>query len=172
MRKRRARRAKRVAIINKLAAFSFLYLVFFTAHFSMITLSKYIGKSTGEGNSHIAKWEVSLDTTDNESDTLSIIAGDTTPSYTLKLTSTSETKTIYSIVLSNLPNGLEAKLDEGVYQESVNNTITFSDIGYINASTEPITTTHTLTFNFSADANIVGENEINIDVIFNQANPT
>lgn len=128
MRKRKARRAKRVAIIKKIATFSFLYLIFATVHFSMITLSKYTGTVSGSGNSNIAKWNVSLDTSDNESDTLSVTAGTTNPSYTLKLTSQSETKAAYSIILSNLPNGLQVKLDEGEYQTQSNNTITFNNV--------------------------------------------
>ena len=44
--------------------------------------------------------------------------------------------------------------------------------GYINASNMPITKTHTLTFNLPVGSTIVNESEINIDVKFDQVNPT
>ena len=157
---------------KKFQVFLSIYFIFFTSYFVVITLSKYLNKITGQGTASIAKWEVSTDTTDNESNTLNLTIGNTTQNYILKVTSTSETKAIYSIVLSNLSNEVQVKLDNGTYQTPTNNIITFSNVGYINANAETRTITHTLTFNVPIDSNIINANEINIDVTFNQVNPT
>ena len=101
-----------------------------------------------------------------------MVVGNTTQSYILKVTSTSEVKAIYSIALSNLPNEVQVKLDNGTYQTPTSNVITFNNVGYINANAETRTITHTLTFNVPIDSNTISANEINIDVTFNQANPT
>lgn len=157
---------------KNISTFLFIYLIFIASYFSILTFSKYIGTSMGNGTTTIAKWEVSLDTSDNASDTLNIVNGNTTQSYILKITSTSDVKAMYSIVLSNLLNHLEVKLDNGNYQTPNNNTITFTNVGYINANAQNRTITHTLTFRVPLNENIIDENEININVLFNQANPT
>ena len=55
-----------------------------------------------------------------------MVIGNTTQTYIVKVTSQSETQAAYSIVLSNVPSYLHAKLDNDVnYQNPVNNTITF-----------------------------------------------
>ena len=171
MKERRARRAKRVYKLNKISSFSFLFLMFFTVHLSMITLSKYTGTVTGVGGSTVAKWEVELDTSGNVSDTINIIAGNGEQSYTLDITSTSETKALYSIILSNIPSDLQVKLDTGSYQTPINNQVTFSNVGYINSNAQTRTITHTLTFNFPINSNVVGSSQIDIDVVFTQENP-
>ena len=172
MKERRAKRAKRVAIIKRLYKYFLCFFIFFTAYFSMITLSKYIGTATGTGTTTIAKWEVDVDDTVNASNTVDVVIGNTNPSYILKVTSTSDVKALYSIVLSNVPNQLEVKLDNGNYQTPTNNTITFTNVGYINANAQNRTVTHTLTFNVPIDTATINASEIDIDVIFNQANPT
>ena len=81
---------------KKLVSFLLVYFVLFTSCFSIITLSKYVGISSGSGSNLIAKWDVSIDTSDNSSDTLNIIKGKTTQNYILKITSASETKAKWS----------------------------------------------------------------------------
>lgn len=165
---------KKIVIKKKFITFLLVYLVLFTSYFSIITLSKYVGTVSESGIVTVAKWEVSTDTTDNTSDTLNMIIGNTQESYILKITSTSEVKATYSIVLSSLPSDVEVKLDNGTYENPINNTITFSDIGYINAnaSSNDRTITHILTFNVPIGSSSINASEINIDVIFNQINPT
>lgn len=167
---------KKIVIKKKFITFLLIYLVLFTSYFSIMTLSKYVGVTRGAGTTTIAKWEVSTDTTDNTSDTLNMTIGNTQESYILKITSTSEVKVSYSIVLSNLPSEVEVKLDNNNTYETPNNnnTITFSDVGYINAnvSNNDRTKTHTLTFNVPIDSSSINANQINIDVLFSQANPS
>ena len=145
---------KNEKIKKKFTTFLLVYFILFTSCFSIITLSKYVGTSIGNGNTSIAKWEVSIDTSDNGSDTLNIIKGKTTQNYILKITSTSETKAIYSVELSDVPNGLEASI-----------------VGYINANDQQKTVTKTLSFRTPAGSEVLDENTININVVFKQANP-
>lgn len=162
---------KNEKIKKKFSTFLLVYFILFTSCFSIITLSKYIGVSIGDGNKTVAKWEVSIDTSDNSSDTLNIIKGKTTQNYILKITSTSETKAIYSVELSDVPNGLEASIDGVNFQTASDNKITFDNVGYINANDQEKTVTKTLSFRTQAGSEVLDENTININVIFKQANP-
>ena len=162
---------KNEKIKKKFTTFLLVYFILFTSCFSIITLSKYVGTSIGNGNTSIAKWEVSIDTSDNGSDTLNIIKGKTTQNYILKITSTSETKAIYSVELSDVPNGLEASIDGVNFQTPINNKISFDNVGYINANDQQKTVTKTLSFRTPAGSEVLDENTININVVFKQANP-
>ena len=165
---------QKIIIKKKFVIFLFVYLFLFTSYFSTITLAKYVGRISSSGTMAIAKWDVSLDTSDNASNTLNMTIGNTNTnaSYILKITSLSEAKTSYSIVLSDLPEGLEVKLDDGNYKKQTNNKIVFDNAGYINANAETKTKTHTLTFGVAIDSDTITGSEINIDVVFNQDNPS
>ena len=164
---------QKIVMQKKFTTFLLIYFVLFISYFSVITLSKYVGKINRPSSIAIAKWDVSLDTSDNSSNVLNMTIGDTntTPSYILKITSISDTKASYSIVLSDLPDGLEVKLDNGNYQTQVNNTITFENVGYINVNDETKTKVHTLTFFVPIDSDTITESEFNVDVVFNQVSP-
>ena len=103
---------------KKFMTFLLVYFVLFTSYFSIITLSKYVGVTNRSGTVAIAKWDVSLDTSDNNSNIVSVTIGNTNPTYVLKITSLSETKALYSIVLSDLPEDLEVKLNDKIIQKS------------------------------------------------------
>ena len=167
----------KIIIKKKFITFIFVYFIFLTSYFSITTLSKYVGVSSGTGTSTIAKWVVSIDTSDNTSNTLDVVIGNDNynPSYILKITSTSEVKASYSIILSNVPNQLEVKLDtENTYRKTTTGTINFDNVGYINANANinDRTITHTLTFRVPIDSSDFNGNNVDIDVIFNQVNPT
>lgn len=162
---------KNPRIKKKLSLFLLIYFIIFTSCFSIITLSKYVGTSKGDGNTPIAKWEVSVDTSDNASDTLNIIIGKDTKSYKLKIISTSETKAMYSIELSDLPKGLEVSLDDGAFQTVIDNKIVFENVGYINANAVENTVEHTLNFKAPINSELLEENQININVLFKQSSP-
>ena len=167
MKAKHAKITKKEATIKKLVTFFFIYFIFFTTYFSMITLSKYAGTSAGNGLATTAKWNVSIDTSDS-SDTLNIVSGNITQSYKLKISSTSEVAANYSLILSGLPDNIEVSIDGGSYQKPVNNQIIFSNMGLFNANDSNTEHTHTLTFNAPLDADIPSVNEINIDVDFVQ----
>ena len=164
---------KKEILNKKIAIFLLLYFIVFTFYFSIITFSRYIGViGNNKTTASIAKWDVSLDTSDNKSNTLELVNGNTSNSYILKLTSQSETIATYSIVLTNLPQNIRIGIDnETPIEPDENNSITFQDVGYINANAETKTVEHTLTFYSPIDSGITGLNEINIDVTFVQKEP-
>ena len=151
------------------------YVFLFVSSFSLVSLAKYVSSFDTETEAIIAKWDVSLDTDSNESDTLDLTIGsDNNPSYNLKITSVSEIKTSYSIVISDLPTGAKVKLDERDYVPSENGVVTFDNVGYINADAndENKTKSHNLKFNLPIGTETIDGDEVNIDVIFNQTNPS
>ncbi len=166
MRKRRIRRAKRVAIIKKLTLFTFLYLIFFTVHFSMITLAKYTGTISKTGTNTVAKWYVSAD---NEitSKNISIVAGGSPQEYRLEVEDDSEVSFKYKIIISNIPNDITVALDNGTPREPSNNTLIF-DAGEFKTNTTPKTREHTLSFNAPVESNEVSNRSITLDVVFVQ----
>ena len=128
--------------------------------------SSSINRSSSKG---VAKFDVSLDTSDNISDSLSLVSGVTTANYTLKVINSSEVSSGYSIVLSNVPAGLEVMLDNsGTYSTPTNNQIVFSGNNCTNCSftINDIGSTHThiLTFNDPSNTSNNGAYQINIDV--------
>lgn len=166
------RRAQRRAIIKQKAIkrriilLIFVYLIFVTLYFSINTLSKYTAASSGDGNIQIAKWSVNAIPT--SSDPMNIIAGTDSVSYELTVTSTSEVGCTYSIVLSNLPNGVKVKLDEdSPIPVDSSGTIIFDDCGHFNAGSNGETKTHTLVL--TADLGTPDVSKlVNIDVLFVQ----
>ena len=164
---------KKYRLKRKFSTFLMIYFIIFTSYFSVTTFSKYVGVIKDTATTKVAKWEVSVDTDENASDELNVVIGNTTQSYKVKLTSTSDTKAFYSIILSNLPNSVQVKLDEEDYQYPVDSEIIFSDIGYINANATPENKSiiHTLTFSVPIGSDKIDSNTIDIDIIFNQENP-
>ena len=167
MKARHAKITKKEAIMKKLLTFFFIYFVFFTTYFSMITLSKYTGTSTGNGPATIAKWDVSIDTS-SSSDTLNVVSGGAIQSYTLKVISKSEVGANYSIILSNVPNEIEVSIDGRTYPVPADNKIVVNNIGSFTANDTTTEHSHTLTFNAPLNSNIPSVNEINVDVEFVQ----
>ena len=121
------------------------------------------------GNIATATWNVTLNQDDEEKN-LSIVAGDenSTASYNVNVTSTSEVDIIYSIVVDNIPDGVEVKLDDGEYQTPSDNQIVFSDVSTINYTSENKTKTHVLTFKAESNTEEVLDEEIDITVVARQ----
>ena len=162
--KKKRRRLKKKPIICLI-----LILVLFSNTFM---LSKYVSAINGVASTDVGKFDVSIITSDNASDTLSMLSGTTEATYIVKVTSNSEVATSYEIILSNVPDGLQVSLDNGLYQTPVNSTITFAGNNCSNCifSSNSLTTehTHTLKFFDPLSSSNAGVNSINIDVEFTQ----
>ena len=152
---------------RKFLKFLLVYLIMSTSALSIITLSKYTSTSAGNGSMKIAKWDVTLNTSDNTSDNINIISGNNTVSYTLKVKSLSEVKVGYTIKISNVPNDILVKLDNGSNTSPTSGVVTFSNVGVINANATTREVTHTLTFSAPLSANVISKT-FDIDVIFTQ----
>ena len=162
----------KILLKKKFMTFLFSYLFFCTSGLLMVTLAKFVDNISDLGVATIAKWEVYADTSDNPSDIINLTIGNTTQSYVLKITSTSETKAIYSIVLRNMPAGLEVKLDNDTnFSQPVSGVVSFNNVGFINANDSTTIKTHTLTFRVPIGSNTINAQQITVDVVFNQSNP-
>ena len=149
-----------------------LFLVIAVIISNSFFLSKYTSSITGASSKDVAKFDVSIVTSDNASDTLNMLSGTTEATYTVKVVSRSEVTSAYEIVLSNVPDGLQVSLDNGTYQTPVNSTVTFSGINCSGCSfdinSNATEHTHTLKFFDPLNSSNSGTSSINIDVEFVQ----
>ena len=129
-----------------------------------MTFSKYTGIIGRSGSTTVAKWDVSIDTADNSSDTIDVVSDAVTGSYIVKVINKSEVSSTYSISLSNVPADLEVSLDGGTYQTPINNVVTFNNAGTFVANDAVDTHTHVLTFNDPASSSNDGLYNISINV--------
>ena len=160
---------KRYKLKKKPVICLILILIVFSNSF---ILSKYTSTIGGTASKSIAKFDVSIDTNDNASDTLSMLSGTTEATYIVKVSSRSEVNASYIIVLSNVPAGLQVSLDNGAYQTPTNSTITFAGNNCSNCSfslgSNVTEHSHTLKFFDPLNSSNSGINSINIDVEFAQ----
>lgn len=124
--------------------------------------------ASGTGTLDAATWSVTRSQSQS-GDSIDIMPGLTTDDYTLTVQSNSEVDVIYSIIISNLPTGVEVDLDNsGNYRTPTSGTITIDPAGTINYNDAQKTKIHTLTFRATSGAQLVTDQSINIDVKFKQ----
>ena len=116
-----------------------------------------------------ALWSVSVNS--NSNSTINLMPNVGTAQFTIVVTSNSEVDTEYSIIVSNIPSGVDVKLDNRYFESPANNsdTVTFSNVGTIIYGEGNNEKTHVLTFRANADAVIVSNQRVNIDVEFKQS---
>ena len=116
-----------------------------------------------------ATWSVTLNQA-GENNNLSVVAGEenSTASYTVSITSTSQVDIVYSIVVDDIPTGVKVKLDNGEYQTPTNNQVIYVDVSTIDYSDTDKTKSHILTFKADSNAEAALQEEININVIARQ----
>ena len=147
-----------------------LSLAFVMVIFAIVatTFAIFRGSSSGTGNIRAATWSVSRSQS-QAGDSLQVIPELATDTYDLTVTSGSEVDVIYTIVIGNLPSGVEVSLDNGAYQGPTNGTIRITNAQtVINYDDAIKTKNHTLTFRAVSGATIVSNQEIDIDVEFRQ----
>ena len=128
-----------------------------------VTYAKYSDYFITSIGGSVAKWDVSIEASEDKDITL--VAGNDTKEYIIKVKSNSEVKAKYSIVVSNLPENVEVKLDERDYESG--DVVTFDNVGTINADDDsPVE--HKLTFNALLEADKIEDSNIKIDVVFVQ----
>lgn len=147
---------------QKMIVVALLVVAMFGSYF----IAKYISSLVGGDDTSVAKW--SVEAVPN-TDTLNLVSGNAVGVYTLTITSTSEVSARYSVMLSNVPDELEVKIDNGEYQTADNSgSIVFENAGTINVGNNNRTRVHNLTFNSPLDSNIPNTNEVDVDVEFVQ----
>ena len=132
------------------------------------TYSIYYGIAHTNGALSLATWNVTLNQV-GVNNTLTVIPVTNSDTYDLNITSTSQVDIIYTIVVSNLPTGVQVALDSDPAESQDNqHTVTFTDAGTILYSDQNKTKTHTLTFSAVANTTPVNAQSVSIDVIARQ----
>ena len=116
-----------------------------------------------------ATWSVALDQTGISSNVTATVGDANGSNYTLRLVNDSEVDVTYSITISNIPSGVDVKINGGSFITPTNGTVTINNAGTINytGSTEEVT--RTLTFKANNGAATVNNQQVTIDVDFKQA---
>ena len=153
--------------INKKKIAALILIICFFA--SSMILAKYASSMQSNSSSDVAAWYTIINTSGNRSNTLNLTSGETTASYEIKVVSNSEVALTYEVVLTNVPDGLEVKLDNGTYETPTNNTLTLTSNNCAFSANDSVTDhTHTLTFNDPITTSNDGTSTIGIEVIFTQ----
>ena len=142
-------------------------LSFFVIPFSFAV---YRVATNSSGDLISANWSVSLNQ-QGVNNYLSVIPDSYNAGYTLNVTSNSKVDVVYTVIISNLPAGIEVSFDGGSFRSQSNNTITFTDIGSILYSDSVKTKTHTLTFRALTGSTLINNREVDVDVTFRQIMP-
>ncbi len=152
----------------RFATFLLICVIILTLSYSFYSTARYTSDITGNSNVSIAKWNVSVSPI-TQTNTFNAIAGNTVPiDYTVRVTSTSQVSSNYSIVVTNIPTGVKVSIDDGTEQIPVNNAVTFSNAGTFNIGDANNYRDHKLTFSVPIESNAVNNNNINIQVVFSQ----
>ena len=134
------------------AIFLLLCLIVFTLSQAFNTTSKYKSEANASTNAKVAKWDVSI-TPVTQTNSFNMVAGNSSPvEYTVRVTSNSEVSSIYSIVVSNIPNNVKVSLDGGTEQTPTNNTVTFQNAGTLNVGSTNTYNDHRLLFDAPIEA--------------------
>ena len=146
-------------------------LIFVVMIFAIVatTFAIFRGSSSATGSIRAATWSISRSQSES-GDSLEIVPELSTDVYNLTVTSGSEVDVTYTIIISNLPSGVEVALDNGTYQTPTSGTVRISNAQtVINYNDAVKTKNHTLTFRATSSAQAVSDQEIDIDVEFKQS---
>ena len=121
--------------------------------------------SSSIGN--LASWNVTLEQ-NGVNNSLSLVAGLSTATYTLNVKSLSDVDITYDVVISNLPSGVSVAFADRAAQLASNGTVTISNAGTILYSAQTKTNSHTLTFSAANNATYVNNQSVTINVIAKQ----
>lgn len=129
-----------------------------------------IFRTTGQGEGTLAPATWSVTRSQSQSgDSIEITPGVATDTYNLTVQSNSEVDVTYNIIINNLPSGVEVDLDNsGNYRTPSSGTITISPAGTIYYNDTVKTKNHTLTFRATSGTELVSNQEIDINVKFEQ----
>ena len=132
-----------------------------------ITKAVFKSGSNADDSLSVAGWSVSLNQT-GINNNLNLVPGENTATYRVRVNCNAEVDAKYSIVLGNVPTGVEVSLDSGPYRTPTNNTITFNNAGTILYSSNIKENEHIMEFRaVSGTANVYNQT-LTVDVIIEQ----
>ncbi len=143
-----------------------LSVLILSLFYAFKTFGLFRNSAGSTGTLETARWSVTRSHS-TSSDSLEVIPGIADDTYTLTVESMSEVDVTYTIIISNLPAGVEVILDNHTYTPS-NNTVRIPNAGTINYNDQEKIQTRVLTFRAVSGAQTVSDQEIDIDVEFKQ----
>ena len=145
----------------------FVAILLLFVHDVPTTFALFRSSANVTGTIKAAKWDVDL--TEDNDNSLEVIRGElSNDTYTFTVSNDSEVDVEYKIILSNVPNNIQIKLDNGEYRSPSNGTITIDPAGTILYSSQNHEKTHTLTFKALSGAALVNDAQIQLDVVISQ----
>ena len=151
---------KKILLLSAFTMFVFAIIV--------TTFAIFRGGTSVTGSVRAATWSISRSQSAS-GDSLSVIPELASDVYNLTVTSSSEVDVTYTIIISNLPVGVEVALDNGTYQTPTSGTVRISNAQtVINYNDAVKTKNHTLTFRATSSAQVISDQEIDVDVEFKQ----
>ena len=88
--------------------------------------------------------------------------------YNLTVTSLSEVGINYSVIITNVPEGVQIQVDDGNIYNEDNNKITITNLGSFSASDTNTTHIHKLSFIVPIGIDAITNQELDLDVLFTQ----
>ena len=155
---------------RKLFVMFLIYLLLVSSYFSLHTFSKYVSVTNDKtGTKGIARWNIELDTS-SSSNVLNLVSGNDTneQTYLLTITSTSEVKASCSLEITNIPTGVQVKLDNEQPVTEVNNVVNIYDFCTFNANDQNNSRSYILKFIAPLNVNPISNQSIGIDVTCRQ----
>ncbi len=160
---------KKRVLKKKFVVFLSLYAIVFISYFSMTTLAKYTGLLNKNDSISVAKWNVDVVGEDNKTlPTMTIGKSSTYQDYNLSVTSTSEIAINYSVIISNVPSGVEVQVDDDIIYKERYNSIIIENLGFFDAEDTNKTHNHKFTLIVPLGIDAIDNETISIDVIFKQ----
>ena len=164
---------KRRTPMRRIVFFTILYVgvPFMVCSFvvAKMTIRQNINKNSSVD---VAKWDVAIggQSEQTEDDKVAIVAGDGSEAvYDLVVKNDSDVATGYLIKLSNIPEGVKVRLDNGQPTEATDGKITFSQNGQELAPHDQMT--HKMKFGAILATEAMVDRNISVDVIFTQKDP-
>ncbi|MBR2833748.1 MAG: hypothetical protein IKE75_04925 [Bacilli bacterium] len=156
---------------KKIIAVLLFITIVLAATYALKTFGLLRSSANATGSLLTAEWSVTRSQSAS-TDSIEVVPGLSTDTYDLTVTSNSEVDVKYTVIISNLPTGIEVQLDDGTFQTPSSGTIRMTNggdvTGTINYNDATKTKTHTLTFRATSSAQAVSDQEIDIDVEFKQ----
>ena len=152
---------------KRIIIFTITFLFMSSIYFMVKTFSKYNSNVIASGDIGIAKWEILTNSISDSN--IKVYTNGESVDYTLRITNNSEVASLYSIYISNLPDGIEIAIDSSEYKVPINGIVSFIDMGSFNPVDINTMRDHTIHFRATDNADEIQDIDIYVDLKFIQA---
>ena len=159
---------KKRKLKKKFVIFFSIYLVIIAFNIILLSLAKFTNFFEKNGSLDVAKWDVSVKSDDEILPTMTIGNDSTYQEYNLNVTSKSDVVINYSVVIRDVPTGVNVQVDDSSIYSENNHIITINNLGSFNANDFNNTHNHILKFILPLGIDIIDDATLNLDVVFTQ----